>query len=50
MSLTVQTNEMINDSNTKMRNKLEFFEAFARLADECKFVGELENVIYPTKP
>lgn len=37
MSTSVVTNELTNDSNTKMRNKLEFFEAFARVADECKY-------------
>jgi len=43
-SISVCLNELVNDGHTKMRNKLEFFEAFARIADECKYTYDLGNV------
>lgn len=50
MSCIIQTSEVIKDDHTKIRNKLEFFEAIARLADNLNFEYTMEGVEYPNKP
>jgi len=49
-SMMVYTSEVVKDDHTKIRNKLEFYETIARLADDLKFECNMEGVKYPSTP
>lgn len=50
LSCQIWVDETKTDFHFKMRNKLEFFEMYARLADNSDFKCNNENVIQPTTP
>lgn len=50
LSTQIFVDETKNDNHIKIRHKLEFFEAFARLVDECSFSCVNESYTFPQEP
>jgi len=44
--MSIQIDETKSDNHIKMRNKLEYFEMWSRMADNLKFEYLDENIIF----
>jgi len=44
LAMSIVVNEIGSDNHTKMRNKLEFFEAVSRLVDESGLPFQMDGI------